>query len=114
MVSAELEPFAKLNSQGERNKTTSIQRVLLPWLISKYGASYKRVKLDVLKQMVSAIIDMDNLLDLGSPCEDVAKTYAIGFRTVVKRTKLAAGLSTFMHLAPSRCGPEYIYGKRKR
>ena len=92
--------FAKLGCQREGNRTTSIQRVLLQWLISKYGVLYKRVKLDVIKQMVtvSAIIDKDDLLDLGAQCEDVANTYAIGFSTVVKRTKLAAGLFTFIHL----------------
>ncbi len=74
-----------------------IQRALLPWLIAKYGASYKRVTLDLLKQIVMAIIDRDNLLDLGAQCKRLAKDYAIGFCTVAKRTKLAAGLFVFMH-----------------
>ena len=31
------------------------------------------MKFDVLKQMVSAIIDKDDLLDLGAPCEDLPR-----------------------------------------
>ncbi len=75
----------------------------MQWLIAKYGMSDKKVKHDVLKQMVMAIIDMDDLLDLGVPCEHVAKEYAIGFNTVVKKAKLAAGLFTFIDFACASC-----------
>ena len=36
----------------ERNRTTTIQRILVQWLISKYGLSYKKVKHDILRQMM--------------------------------------------------------------
>ncbi len=63
---------------------------------AKYGMLYKKVKHDVLKQMVMAIIDVEDLLKLGGPCQHVAKEYAIGFNSVVKKAKLAAGLFTFI------------------
>ena len=99
MVSAESEPFkvAKLDGQKERNRTTAIQRVLVPCLISKYGMSCKKVKFEVLRQMVAAVIDKDDLLDLGAPCEDMTKTYSLKFNGTVKRAKLAAGMFTFIH-----------------
>ncbi len=80
--------------EGARNKgrAISLQRILLPWLISKHGMSYKSARMDVVKQMVEAIIDADDLLGLGVPCHQMTKTYAIGFNTVVKKAKLAAGL----------------------
>ncbi len=52
--------------------------------------------MDVVKQMVEAIIDADDLLGLGVLCHQMTKTYAIGFNTVVKKAKLAAGLYMFI------------------
>ena len=43
-------------------------------------------------EMVEAIIDQEDLLDLGEPCHDVRQKYSIGFMTVVKNAKKAAGL----------------------
>jgi hypothetical protein len=51
----------------------------------------------VVKQMVEAIIDADDLLGLGVLCRQMTMTYAIGFNTVVKKAKLAAGLYMFIH-----------------
>ncbi len=96
VVSAEFGPIAILDGHKQRNRTTAIQRVVRQWLIAKYGMSYKKVKHDVLKQMMMSIINMDDLLDLGVQCKHVAKEYAIGFNTVVKTAKLAAGLFTFI------------------
>ena len=71
----------------------------MPWLISKYGLSYKKVKHDILRQMLMGIIDKDDLLDLGAPCEDITKEFSssIGFNDAVRRAKAAAGLFTFRH-----------------
>ena len=71
----------------------------MPWLISKYGLSYKpeSARMEVVKQMVEANIDRDNLLDLGEPCRKVIKSYAVGFNTVVRKAKNAVGLYTFSH-----------------
>ena len=93
----ELGPFGKLEGSRNKGRATSVQRVLLPWLISKYGMSYKNARMEVVKQMVEAIIDQDDLLGLGGPCRHMTKTYAIGFNTVVKKAKLAAGLYYFLH-----------------
>ena len=58
--------------------------MLVPWLISKYGMSYKCARMEVVIQMVEAIIDRDNLLELGVPCADARKKYGIGFNTIVR------------------------------
>ena len=44
-------------------------------------------------QMVEAIIDQENLLELGVPCHHVKQTHSIGFKTVVQ----AAGLLIVIH-----------------
>jgi hypothetical protein len=82
-VSAELEPFQKLEGTKNKGRATSLQRVLVPWLISKYGMSYKSVKMQVVSKMVEAIIDRDDLLELKVQCYRATKTHAIGFNTVV-------------------------------
>ena len=92
MVSAELGPFQKLEGTSNKGRATSLQRVLVPWLISKYGLAYKSARMEVVMHMVEAIIDRDNLLDLGVPCQHAKKTYAIGFNTAVRKAKMAAGL----------------------
>ena len=97
MVSVELGPFEKFEGAKNKGRATSLQRVLVPWLISKYGMSYKSARLDVVMQMVEAIIDRDDLLELGVLCRLAKKTHAIGFNTVVKRAKLAAGLYMMIH-----------------
>ena len=107
VVSVTLEPFERLEGTKNKGRVTNFQRVLMPWLISRYGLSYKSAKMEVVKQMVEAIIDRDNLLDLdrdnlldlGDPCRKVIKSssYAVGFNTVVRKAKNAVGLYTFSH-----------------
>ena len=48
-------------------------------------------------EMVEAIIDQEDLLDLGEPCKHVRQKYSIGFNTVVKNAKKAAGLLIVIH-----------------
>ncbi len=50
----------------------------------------------MFKQMVVAIIDEEDMLELGGQCQQVAKDYAIGINSVVKKVKLAAGLLSFI------------------
>ncbi len=97
MVSAELGPFQKLEGTSNKGRATSLQRVLVPWLISKYGIFYKNARIDGVMQMVEAIIDRDNLLELGVLCHHAKKTHAIGFNTVVKKAKQAAGMCVVIH-----------------
>ncbi len=92
VVSAGMGPFAVLEGTRQRNRTTAIQRILVLWLIAKYGMRYTKVKHDVRKQMTMAIIDEEDMLDLGGPCQQVAKDYAIRFNSVVKKAELASGL----------------------
>ena len=92
-----LGPFERLEGTTNKGRATSVQRVLLPWLISKYGMSYKSARMEVVKQMVEAIIDQENLLELGVQCHHVRHTHSIGFNTVVKNAKKAAGLVIVIH-----------------
>ena len=97
MVLAGMGPFANLEGTKNKGRATSLQRVLVPWLISKYGMSYKTARMDIVMQMVEAIIDRDNLLDLGVPCHNAKKTYGIGFNNIVKKAKKAAGRYIVIH-----------------
>ena len=92
MVSADLGPFQKLEGPRNKGRSTSLQQVLVPWLISKYGLSYKCARMEVVIQMVEAIIDRDNLLELGVSCHQAKKTHAIGFNTVARKAIQAAGM----------------------
>ena len=62
-----------------------------------YGMSYKSVKLDVIKEMMIAIIDAETLIGPWVSCAQQAKIYAIRFNTIVKKAKAAAGLYMFIH-----------------
>ena len=59
--------------------------------------SYKSAKTKVLKQMVEAIINEGHLLGIAMPCHELTKTYTIGFNTLDKKAKLAAGLCMILH-----------------
>jgi hypothetical protein len=65
VVSAKMGPFAILEGPSNKGKATTIQRILVPWLISKHGLSYKAARMEVVMQMVEAIIDQENWLELG-------------------------------------------------
>ena len=58
--------------------------VLVLWLISTHGLSYKAARMGAVIQMVEAIIYQENLLELGLPCHHVRQTHSIGFNTVVR------------------------------
>ena len=60
-------------------------------------ACTEQVKHDILRQMLMGIIDKDDLLNLGAPCEDITKEFSIGFNDAVRRAKAAAGLFAFRH-----------------
>jgi hypothetical protein len=92
-----LGPFAKLEGALNKGRATALQRVLVPWLISTHGMSYKTARMGTVSEMVEAIIDQDDLLELGEPCHDVKQTYSIGFNTVVRNAKKAAGLFIVIH-----------------
>ncbi len=71
--------------------------MLVHWLISKYGVLYKSARMEVVMQMVKAIIDRDNLLEREVLCHHAKKTHAIGFNTVVRKAKQAAGMCIVIH-----------------
>ena len=51
----------------------------------------------VVMEMVEAIIDQLDLLELGVPCHHVREKFSIGFNTVVRNAKKAAGLFIVIH-----------------
>ncbi len=65
--------FARLEGTKNKGRATNVQRVLLQWLIM----SYQNARLEVYKEMMEAIIDRDNVLDLAVPCHQLMKTHAI-------------------------------------
>ena len=97
MVSTQMGPFEKLEGASNKGRATALQRVLVPWLISTHGLGYKTARMGVVMEMVEAIIDQEDLLDLGEPCKHVRQKYSIGFNTVVKNAKKAAGLLIVIH-----------------
>ncbi len=97
MVSAELGPFQKLEGTSNKGRATSLQRVLVPWLISRYGMLYKNARIDVVMQMVEAIIIGTTCWNWGVPCHHAKKTHVIGFNTVIKKAEQAAGMCIVIH-----------------
>jgi len=53
--------------------------------------------MDGVIPMVEAIIDKYDLLEMGESSKHARQTYAIGFNTVVKKAKQAAGLCMMIH-----------------
>jgi hypothetical protein len=97
VVCTQMGPFEKLEGASNKGRATALQRVLVPWLISTHGLGYKTARQGIVMEMVEAIIDQEDLLDLGEPCHDVKQKYSIGFNTVVKSAKKAAGLLIVIH-----------------
>ncbi len=90
-------PFAQLEGALNKGRATALQRVLVPWLISTHGLSYKTARMAAVMEMVEAIIDQLDLLELGEPCRHVRQKFSIGFNTVVRNAKKAAGLLIVIH-----------------
>ena len=51
----------------------------------------------MVEAIIEAIIDQENLLELGVQCHHVRQTHSIGFNTVVRNAKKAAGLLIVIH-----------------
>jgi hypothetical protein len=70
-----------------------LQRHVVPWLIALRGLSFaKTVKIDLIKQMVIAVLDADNLLQGNMTAEEAAAAYPVAFTDVAKKVKHAAGM----------------------
>ncbi len=93
-MSVEFGPFEVLKT---KSTATRIQRYLLPWMISLHGIAYKTMKLEEVKEMLSLVIDAEDLLGVGRPCSELVRTYSVGFNTVAKMAKSAAGLYIFIN-----------------
>ena len=90
----EFGPFEVLN---DKSVATKIQRLLMPWMISLRGLSYKSIKLDTVKEMLRLLVDAEDLLGIGRQCTELLNRYAVGFNTIAKMAKLAAGLCMIVH-----------------
>ena len=93
-----LGPFERLEGTANKGGATNLQRVLMPWLISKNGLSCKSARMEVVKQMVEAIFDRDNLLDLGEPCRKVISLMQSASIRLLERPKLQE-VCTCFHIA---------------
>ena len=93
-LSVEFGPFDVLN---DKSVATRIQRLLVPWMISLRGLSYKSIRLDTVKEMLRLLVDAEDLLGIGRPCTELLNRYAVGFNTIAKMAKLAAGLCMIVH-----------------
>ncbi len=79
------------------NKTaaTNLQLFAVPWLIAAYGLLYaKSMQMSVLKKMLIAMIDENNLLGQGLSCSEQpeAKLFPFAFADLAKNVKIAAGI----------------------
>jgi hypothetical protein len=54
-------------------------------------------RMQVVTEMVEAIINRDNLLELGLPCHHARQTHGIRFNMVIQNAKKAAGLFIVIH-----------------
>lgn len=71
-----------------RTEATNLQRFAVPWLIATYGLSYaKSIEMPLLKEMLIAIIDENNMLGPGLSCAAQSKFYAIAFTDLTKKSK---------------------------
>ena len=93
-LSVEFGPFEVLN---DKSVATKLQRLLVPWMISLRGLSYKSIRLDTVKEMLRLLVDAEDLLGIGRPCTELLNRYAVGFNTIAKMAKLAAGLCMMVH-----------------
>ena len=93
-LSVEFGPFDVLN---DKSVATKLQRFLVPWMISLRGLSYKSIKLETVKEMLRLLVDAEDLLGIGRPCTELLNKYAVGFNTIAKMAKLAAGLCMIVH-----------------
>ena len=72
--------------------------------MSTYGLSYaKSIELPLLKEMLIAIIDENNMLGPGLSCAAQSKSYAIAFTDLAKRVKAAAGIYFVLLCCISAC-----------
>ena len=89
----EFGPFQELN---DKSIATKIQRFLVQWMISLRGLSYKSMKLETVKEMLRLLVDAEDL-GIGRSCTELLKKYTVGFNTIAKLAKLAAGLYMIIH-----------------
>ena len=59
---------------GQKRVATAMQKYIVPWSIALEGLSYaKRLKIDVVKAMLIAIIDAENLMPGHPDCAAEAR-----------------------------------------
>ena len=83
-----------------QNKThaTNLQRILLPWLIAKYGLAFKSASLSVVQQMITAIIDSQGWFASVS-CAEESKRFPLAWTDLVTKAKTAARKYLFLLFA---------------
>ena len=76
------------------NKThaTNVQWILVPWLIALFGLSFKSAPLNVVHDMLKAIIDDSCWFGPGVTAAEEVKRFPLAFMNFAKKAKYAAGL----------------------
>ena len=85
-LSVEFGPFEVLN---DKSVATKIQRLMVPWMISLRGLSYKSIKLDTVKEMLRLLVDVEGFLGIGRPGTELLNKYAVGFNTIAKMANIS-------------------------
>ena len=74
-----------------RTHATEVQRILVPWLLALYGLSFKSTPLNVVHDMIKAIIDANGWFCPGVTAEE-AKRFPLAFTNFAKKAKCTAGI----------------------
>ncbi len=75
-----------------RTHATDVQRILVPWLLALCGLSYKSAPLNVVHDMIKAIIDANCWFSPGVTAAEEAKRFALAFPNFAKKAKCASGI----------------------
>jgi hypothetical protein len=75
-----------------RTHATEVQRILVPWLLALYGLSFKAAPLNVVHDMIKAIIDANGWFGPGVTAAEEAERFPLAFTNFAKKAKCAAGI----------------------
>ena len=85
-----------------KKNATAVQRLLVPWLIAKYGLAYKKTaKLPIVKEMLLALAP--ELPFLSFDVKVMAEEYPFGLTEIAMKAKVAAGTYAYIRFFVIRC-----------
>jgi hypothetical protein len=85
-----------------------MQKYIVPWCIARYGLSFpKELSLESVQEMLTAIIDAEQLMPCYPDCVAEAKKYSVAFKDFLIRVKAAAGLYLVVLCLYFRCADRW-------